>query len=404
MTTTDVAGKRLGPFEVIERLGEGGMAAVYRGRDTSLRRDVALKVFPADCLKDPGFLERFQAEARIWGRLDHPCIIPLYAAGVDGDTPYLAMKLVRGALSDLLEHGPLIEERAALILADVASALDYAHSQGIVHRDVKPANVLLGEDGRAYLSDFGIAHMSAPGEKSIAGTPGYMAPEQARRPADWRADVYALGCLAYEVLTGVTPFEGDTPTELLRRHQRESPPPPRQIAPWLPEHVEKAVLTAMAKDPSARWPTATLFVQALLGRVDSTGVNTVPIPGHPRALTPPVTTAEPSPPPRASRRSRIVLAAAIACVTLGGAFVLGLQTARTTPTPSATPSSIAPLMSAATRALDQGAYPEALQMADMALRLRPEDANAVALRARIQRAWDAEKKLGLWPTKRPARR
>jgi hypothetical protein len=195
----------------------------------------------------------------------------------------------------------------------------------------------------------------------------------------------------------VPPFEGSTPSELLRRHQADPPPSPTAIAPWLPAHVEQAVLTAMAKDPSARWPTATLFVQALLGRVDPTGVQTVPIPGHPRTLTPPPMTPDPLPTAAPPRRAHVVLAAVLAGVTVGGAVVLAVQKALPRPSPSATPSSIAPLLTAATRALDQGAYPEALQMTDMALRMRPDDQGAAALRARIQRAWDAEKKLGLWP-------
>lgn len=405
-------GQRLGPYEVREPVGSGGMGVVYKAFDPALNRLVALKVLPADFLRDTSFAERFQREIRIWASLEHPSVVPVYMAGIEDGVPFLSMKFVGGGtLADRLQGGPLPLERAFSTLSDVAVALDFAHSRGIVHRDVKPANVLLGEDGRAYLSDFGIAHiLDDSGDtqsRGLAGTPRYMAPEQARgQTPDQRADVYSLGCMAYEMLTGSPPFTGRTPMEVLMRHMNEEPAPPRSLAPSLPAAAEAAILTAMAKDPARRWPTATLFVQALTQDIEDQGALTVSLPGLPA----PAGAAAPTPVVpvrriRAPGRRRwlavlvVGLAAGAGLLAAVQRYADGLAAARAASLAAGPPDA---LVGGALRALDAGAYPEAVAMADLAVRLYPEDAGVRALRAKAQRAWDAEKALELWSAPSPS--
>ena len=196
------SGTQVGPYRIKGPLGRGGMAAVYTAYEASLDRDVALKVLPAEFLHDPSFAERFNREARVIARLEHPNIIPIYAFGIDEARrlPWMAMRLVPGgALASLLKRGRLATERVLAILRGVADALDYAHEHGVVHRDVKPQNILLDQAERVYLADFGIAKMLEAGggltqTGMIAGTPQYMAPEQATATqVDRRADIYAVG-------------------------------------------------------------------------------------------------------------------------------------------------------------------------------------------------------------------
>ena len=405
---TLAAGERLGPYEVLEPIGHGGMGVVYKAFDPALNRMVALKVLPTEFLHDPSFAERFQREIRIWASLEHPSVVPVYMAGIENERPFLSMKFVPGGtLAERLTDGPLELERAFTILADVAVALDYAHARGIVHRDVKPANVLLGDDGRAYLSDFGIADIVSVERpetqpRGMAGTPRYMAPEQARgQSPDQRADVYSLGCMAYEMLTGSPPFGGRTPVDVIMRHMNEEPRPPRELAPTLTPAAETAILKAMAKDPARRWPQATPFVQALAGDIGTHGAHTISLPGLPGLA---VTTA----PARAMRRvwAPRWIAVLLVGLAVGAALLAGIlrYTERLTSERTALLAAGSPdvLINGARRALDAGAYPEALGMADLALRLYPEHAGVRELRARVQRAWDAEKALQIWRPPTPA--
>jgi serine/threonine-protein kinase len=263
-------GALAGPYRIVAPLGQGGMATVYRARDAALERDVALKVLPREFLHDPGFAERFQREARVVARLEHPNIVPIYAYDIDRaeGIPWMAMRLVGGgSLSDLLKGGRPAFARTVEILGAVADALDYAHAKGFVHRDVKPQNVLLDEGGRVYLADFGIAKMlEASGGLTatgmITGTPQYMAPEQATGlKVDRRADIYALGIVAYQLLTGRVPFTADTPVAVLMKHVQEPLPVPP--AATVPEALMRPVLRATAKKPEERWDSAGAFVSAL---------------------------------------------------------------------------------------------------------------------------------------------
>lgn len=400
-------GERLGPYEVLEPIGRGGMGAVYKAFDPALNRLVALKVLPAEFLHDPSFAERFQREIRIWASLEHPSVVPVYMAGIEKGQPFLSMKFVAGGtLAERLKTGPLALERAFSILADVAVALDYAHAQGIVHRDVKPANVLLGADGRAYLSDFGIADIVSADRpetqpRGMVGTPRYMAPEQARgQTPDQRADVYSLGCMAYEMLTGAPPFAGRTPVDVILRHMNEEPTPPRALAPGLPPAAEEAILTAMAKDPAWRWPAATVFVQALAGDIGFQATQTMSLPGlpAPAAATKPTRVMDAR--QRIARGGRRWLAVLLVGLGVGAALLAtiqryadGLASARAASLTAGPPDV---LINGALRALDAGAYPDAVEMTDLALRLYPDHAGVRELRARAQRAWEAERALELW--------
>lgn len=244
------------------------MASVYKAYEAALDRYVAVKVLPAEFLHDPTFAERFRREAKVVARLEHPNIIPIFSFDIEQGTPWMAMRMIGGgSLSGILKQGPLPRERIVAILAGVASALDYAHSKGVIHRDVKPQNVLLDEDGRVYLADFGIARMveSSSGLTQtgmISGTPQYMAPEQATaQTVDHRADIYALGIMAYEMFTGHVPFSADTPVAVLMKHVQEPMPlpPPGSV----PEPAIRAILKCAAKKADDRWASGTDFVHAL---------------------------------------------------------------------------------------------------------------------------------------------
>ena len=229
------------------------MGAVYEAHDTRLDRAVALKVLPAEFLHDRTFGRRFETEARVIARLEHPNIVPIYASGIDSGVPWMSMRLLTGnSLSALLDRGPLAPIEAVRLLRDVAAALDYAHGLGVVHRDIKPANILLDRTGTACVADFGLAQMS--GSTSgltqtgmITGTPHYMAPEQALgRAFDHRCDIYSLGIVAYEMLVGTPPFSGPSPVAVLLQHAHEPlppPPGPPSSSVWM-----DAIRKAAAKD------------------------------------------------------------------------------------------------------------------------------------------------------------
>ncbi len=254
------------------------MASVFKAYEASLDRYVALKVLPPEFLHDPTFAERFRREAQTIAKLEHPQIIPIFAYDIDGETgtPWMAMRLISGgSLSQRIKRGRLAPSECARILKDVADALDYAHGAGVIHRDVKPQNVLLDDSGRVYLADFGIAkmieasaHMTQTG--MITGTPQYMAPEQALgKSIDKSIDIYALGIVAYELFTGRVPFSADTPVAVLMKQASE--PMPLPPVSEVQEEVTRAILRATAKDPAARWPTASAFARAITNATTMVG-------------------------------------------------------------------------------------------------------------------------------------
>ncbi|NJM05671.1 serine/threonine protein kinase [Candidatus Gracilibacteria bacterium] len=267
--------QRLGRYSIQALLGRGGMAAVYRALDTVLQREVALKLLYPQYSDDVSLVERFKREAVTAASLEHPHIVPVYDVGAQDDMVYFAMKLLHGrTMQDLLaERGTLSLAELICILDPVASALDYAHRRGVVHRDVKPGNIFLDSnqagEARVMLTDFGIAKVVDSANTGLTttgaliGTPDYMAPEQiAARPIDGRVDVYALGMVAFRALTGRRAFEGST-QDVLLGHLYQQVPRPSSIRPQLTEQLDAVILRAVANDPAQRFATAGAFVQAL---------------------------------------------------------------------------------------------------------------------------------------------
>jgi serine/threonine-protein kinase len=254
--------RRLANFVLLEPIGHGGMAVVYRAHQDRLERTVAIKVLSENLAASPEFMERFRREARTAANLHHPNVITVHDFGEDErGVPYLVLEYIAGpTLADLMDTG-LDDARIPDLLDQIAAGLDYAHARGIIHRDVKPGNVLVTEDGRAVLTDFGLAwllegaHLTLTG--GVIGTPEYMSPEQATGdPIDHRCDVYALGVVLYEMLVGERPFVADTPIGVLLKHLQDPAPSILQARPDLPPAVGPVLERALAKSPDERYASA----------------------------------------------------------------------------------------------------------------------------------------------------
>jgi len=262
-----------GEYEVLREIGRGAMGVVYLAREIALARDVAMKVLPPQMTFGPGAVSRFRREARTAAALEHPSIVPVYRVTPGGRLFWYTMKYLEGrSLGDVLKEQTRLPLAPAItILERVASALDYAHQRHVIHRDVKPGNVMLETHGHVIVTDFGIAKETAggPASEAIVGTPLYMSPEQCQGGTlTGASDQYALGVLAYQMLTGRLPFDGSSIVELLQKHVVEAPPP----LPELPRHVEQAIARALAKNPRDRFPSVTAFVRALMGPMDDSTV------------------------------------------------------------------------------------------------------------------------------------
>jgi serine/threonine protein kinase len=293
----DLTGQTLDRYLLTERLGIGGMAAVFKAYQQTLDRYVAVKILHPLVAADETFLARFRREARAVAALRHPHIVQVYDFGNDGDRYYMAMEYVEGLtlkqrLEALRQAGECMPVGEAVRIAiQVADALAYAHEQGMVHRDVKPGNILVEKKGRVVLSDFGIVHMMEGTRytlTSILGTPDYMSPEQGMgQPVDGRSDIYSLGAVLYEMLTGRVPFTADTLLAVIFKHVQEPLPPLRAINPDVPEAVEQVVVKAMAKKPGERFATANDMAEALQAALaTSKAGEPLPRPDSRAAITP----------------------------------------------------------------------------------------------------------------------
>jgi tRNA A-37 threonylcarbamoyl transferase component Bud32 len=256
-------------FQLDSLIAEGGMAKVYKGTDLLLGRTVAIKVLAANLARDPNFVVRFEREARAAASLSHVNVVNVYDTGSDGDLRYIVMEYIDGrALSDIIStEGSLDPARAAGIAATVCEALAVAHAAGMVHRDVKPGNIMIDTRGVVKVMDFGIAKTSSDGLTqvgSILGTVAYLSPEQALgEPVDRRSDIYSLGCVLYEMLTGRPPIAGETLVEVAHKLTTYNPPPPSEINPQVPASLDAIVARAIAKDPDDRFDNALQMREAL---------------------------------------------------------------------------------------------------------------------------------------------
>jgi serine/threonine protein kinase len=279
-----------GKYELQKMLGRGGMGAVFLAKDLALDRDVAIKVLPPEVSQDTKLVQRFHAEARTAARLDHTNIIPIYRVESEGGLNYFVMKYVSGtSLEDVVEEKKVLPiDYVQRVLWEAACALGHAHQRGVVHRDVKPANIMFDHDGRVMLTDFGIskalqAASGFTGTGMIIGTPHYMAPEQAKgQTVDGRADQYSLGVVGYRLITGQLPFSGDSVHTILYKHIFEDPPTARDVRREVPEFLAAAVHRAMAKDPAQRFATIEEFATAVWPEQPVTAGRSGPITLRPR--------------------------------------------------------------------------------------------------------------------------
>jgi serine/threonine protein kinase len=291
-------GENIGPYRIIEQLGQGGMATVYKAYHAALDRYVALKVLHPAFHEDQTFAARFQREARVVAKLEHPNIVPIYDYSEHETRPYLVMKYIEGdTLKARLNKGPLTSKEIEDVVNSIGSALAYAHRQGILHRDIKPSNVLIEVDGGMYLADFGLARIAQAGEStmssdSIMGTPQYISPEQAmgKKDLDAGTDIYSFGVMLYEMVVGQVPFSADTPFSIIHDHIYTPLPLPMKVNPTVPEPVQRVLLKALAKNRLDRYESVEDMMKAFK---DSWAEAGVPMQGTSITMRPASLTGEP---------------------------------------------------------------------------------------------------------------
>jgi len=338
---TFASGENVGPYRIIEQLGQGGMATVYKAYHAALDRYVAIKVLHPAFLADENFLKRFQREAKAVARLEHPNIVPIYDFADHGGHPYLVMKFIEGdtlkarLLKARLHESALSTEEGLHIVEAAGAALSYAHRHAVLHRDIKPSNFLLAPDGMIYLADFGLARIGASESTLSAdvmlGTPQYISPEQARgdKELDAGTDIYSFGVVLYEMVVGRVPFSADTPFSIIHDHIYKPLPIPSKINPHVPQAVERVLLKALDKDRSARFATVDDMVAAFRAAVTGTGeaqqaaVAAPAPPALPGAAAAPGPSTEPPTPPK-RRVPWPWIGAGLAALCLCGFVFLGL--------------------------------------------------------------------------------
>ncbi len=308
-------GENVGPYRIIEQLGQGGMATVYKAYHAALDRYVALKVLHPAFGEDPNFEARFKREARLVAKLDHPNIVPIYDYSEHENRPFLVMKFIEGeTLKARMARGPLASDELTGIIEAVGAGLTYAHKNGILHRDIKPSNVLLTKDGTIYLADFGLARIASMGESTLSGdmimgTPQYISPEQAmgKKDLDEGTDIYSFGVMLYEMTVGQVPFNADTPFSIIHDHIYTPLPIPRAINPDIPESVERVLLKALSKERADRYATVADMVTAFKQAWTTAGVpiqgTTITLLPHPAPGASPASKAE-APSPKADATAK----------------------------------------------------------------------------------------------------
>ena len=280
--TSPVIPEKIGRYEIRAELGRGGMATVYRAFDPSFDREVAIKVLPREFLHDPQFKDRFKREIKTIAALEHPAIVPVYDVGEEDDQPYFVMRFMPGgSLSQQIEKGKFSLADSARIIERLASALAYAHRKGVVHRDLKPDNILFDSNGEPFISDFGVAKFDSSSTNltgsGIIGTPAYMSPEQAQGDkVDNRSDIYGLGVIIFQMLSGQQPYRADTPMGVVLKHVTDPVPEILKANPSLPPATDTVIKTAMAKNREERYKTATDLSAALKSAADGKEVATLP--------------------------------------------------------------------------------------------------------------------------------
>src|SRR6266545_3361192 len=306
---SELVGRKLGKYTLEAKLGEGGMAAVFRSHHPQFDRPVAIKILPPTVGQDAGFRARFEREGRTIAGLNHPNIIRVYDIDESDGLFYMVMDLLPGGtLEARLREGGLDRKWSADVVEKMAEALDYAHTRGVIHRDIKPSNILLDGEGQPVLADFGIARLvQGEGDANLTaagmvmGTPAYMAPEQLTgQLPDARADIYSLGVVLYQLLTGRAPFIGDT-TAVISGHLTRQPPPPRESTPDLPPALDAVVLQALAKQPEHRFKSAGVFAQALRNAAGDLEPGLVRVASAARAAAAPTFSAATLPPATAGQ-------------------------------------------------------------------------------------------------------
>src|SRR5438270_1273413 len=285
------AGVEVGPYHVIEQVGRGGMATVFKAYQPALERYVAIKVLPEFLAEDPDFRERFRREAVAIAKLRHPGILSVFDHGEFEGQPYIVTEFVEGGtFQQQLAGQPISVQQTLEVLQPVAAAIDYAHERGVLHRDIKPSNILITKEGAPVLADFGLARMMTSNERltrvdAVVGTPEYMAPEQcAGKDTGPAADRYSFGVVAYEALTGHVPYEAETPAAVMLAQIQSPLPDPRVVNPAINENVERALLRMLSKDPELRFTSCSAFARAL-------AATDTPMSGEPRVAAAPMAVA-----------------------------------------------------------------------------------------------------------------